>query len=245
MRLHTLSGILDYVSGQYSVSTVDMPFGGQVIALFGHSDFLALSMEFTADGLPAFGLPLAERAVAYLAENDALLREEERGACRYGRDIRLSAEKQNTCKCRRNERLAHPFGKPRFGDEGDKAALFGLPRLRAFARNREGNGDISLRGKRARAEAVPHRNFRAAVPRRKSALSDCAQEPRGEVQRAQGARLPGNIRRKSGICKFIGEEAEEIAGRGRGRFHALGKGKEACARVQAHSLLPEGRTVRI
>ena len=30
-RLHTPSGILDYASGQYSISTADMPFRGNVI----------------------------------------------------------------------------------------------------------------------------------------------------------------------------------------------------------------------
>lgn len=49
IRLHTPSGILDYVSGQYSVSTIDMPFNGQVIALSENNDFLALSIVFTTD----------------------------------------------------------------------------------------------------------------------------------------------------------------------------------------------------
>lgn len=49
VRLHTPSGILDYVSGQYSLSTVDMPFNGQLIALSEFNDFLALSITFTAD----------------------------------------------------------------------------------------------------------------------------------------------------------------------------------------------------
>lgn len=49
IRLHTPSGILDYVSGQYSVSVIDMPFDGQVISLSENGDLLALSIEFTAD----------------------------------------------------------------------------------------------------------------------------------------------------------------------------------------------------
>lgn len=49
VRLHTPSGILDYVSGQYSVSTIDTPFSGQVISLSENNDFSALSIEFTAD----------------------------------------------------------------------------------------------------------------------------------------------------------------------------------------------------
>lgn len=49
VRLHTPSGILDYVSGQYSLSAVDMPFRGEIVAPSVHGDFLALSVGFTAD----------------------------------------------------------------------------------------------------------------------------------------------------------------------------------------------------
>ena len=49
IRLHTPSGILDYVSGQYSVSAIDMPFNGQVISLSEKNDLLALSIKFTTD----------------------------------------------------------------------------------------------------------------------------------------------------------------------------------------------------
>lgn len=49
VRLHTPSGILDYVSGQYSLSAVDMPFRGEIAAPSVHGDFLALSFGFTAD----------------------------------------------------------------------------------------------------------------------------------------------------------------------------------------------------
>lgn len=47
IRLFTPSGILDYVSGQYSILTIDMPFSGQVISQSSHRDLLALSVEFT------------------------------------------------------------------------------------------------------------------------------------------------------------------------------------------------------
>lgn len=48
-RLHTPSGILDYVAGQYSVSTIDMPFRGEIVELSEHGDFVALSVAFSAD----------------------------------------------------------------------------------------------------------------------------------------------------------------------------------------------------
>lgn len=46
IRLFTPSGILDYVSGQYSILIIDMPFSGQVISQSSHRDLLALSVEF-------------------------------------------------------------------------------------------------------------------------------------------------------------------------------------------------------
>lgn len=47
MRLHTPSGILDYVAGQYSVSAIDTPSRGQVLSFSKEEDFLALSVEFS------------------------------------------------------------------------------------------------------------------------------------------------------------------------------------------------------
>lgn len=49
MRLHTPSGIMDYVAGQYSVSAIDTPISGQILTLSEQNDFLALSIEFTLD----------------------------------------------------------------------------------------------------------------------------------------------------------------------------------------------------
>ena len=46
IRLHTPSGILDYVAGQYAVSTIDMPFKSQLIALSEQNDFLGLTISF-------------------------------------------------------------------------------------------------------------------------------------------------------------------------------------------------------
>lgn len=49
LRLHTPSGILDYMAGQYSVSKIDTPLTGTVLAFSGHQDFLALAVEFTVN----------------------------------------------------------------------------------------------------------------------------------------------------------------------------------------------------
>lgn len=39
MRMHTPSGILDYLPGQYSVSAIDTPYSAQVLTLSTKNDF--------------------------------------------------------------------------------------------------------------------------------------------------------------------------------------------------------------
>lgn len=46
LRLHTPSGMMDYVAGQYSLSKIDTPLSGTVLAFSDRQDFLALSIEF-------------------------------------------------------------------------------------------------------------------------------------------------------------------------------------------------------
>ena len=46
LRLYTPSGIMDYMAGQYSVSQIDTPLSGTVLALSDQQDFLAISIEF-------------------------------------------------------------------------------------------------------------------------------------------------------------------------------------------------------
>lgn len=46
LRLHTPSGMMDYTAGQYSVSKIDTPLSGTVLAFSDHQDFLAVSIEF-------------------------------------------------------------------------------------------------------------------------------------------------------------------------------------------------------
>lgn len=47
LRLYTPSGIMDYMAGQYSVSKIDTPLAGTVLAVSEEQDFLAVSVEFT------------------------------------------------------------------------------------------------------------------------------------------------------------------------------------------------------
>lgn len=49
MRLHTPSGIMDYLPGQYSVSAIDTPIAGQVLTRSEYQDFIAVSVSFTLD----------------------------------------------------------------------------------------------------------------------------------------------------------------------------------------------------
>lgn len=67
MRLHTPSGIMDYVQGQYSVSAIDTPLSAQVLTFSEKKDFLALSVEFTLDEVISIVLDLegnfAERII--------------------------------------------------------------------------------------------------------------------------------------------------------------------------------------
>lgn len=47
LRLHTPSGIMDYMAGQYSVSKIDTPLSGTVLSFSERQDFLALAVAFT------------------------------------------------------------------------------------------------------------------------------------------------------------------------------------------------------
>lgn len=49
LRLHTPSGIMDYMAGQYSVSQIDTPLMGTVLNFSEQRDFLACSIEFTVN----------------------------------------------------------------------------------------------------------------------------------------------------------------------------------------------------
>lgn len=46
LRLYTPSGIMDYMAGQYSVSKIDTPSAGSVLAFSERQDFLALAVAF-------------------------------------------------------------------------------------------------------------------------------------------------------------------------------------------------------
>lgn len=47
LRLYTPSGIMDYMTGQYSISKIDTPLSGTVLTFSKQQDFLALAVAFT------------------------------------------------------------------------------------------------------------------------------------------------------------------------------------------------------
>lgn len=49
LRLYTPWGIMDYMTGQYSISKIDTPLSGSVLTFSEQQDFLALSVEFTTN----------------------------------------------------------------------------------------------------------------------------------------------------------------------------------------------------
>lgn len=46
LRLHTPSGMMDYMAGQYSISRIDTPLSGTALAFSDRQDFLAIAVEF-------------------------------------------------------------------------------------------------------------------------------------------------------------------------------------------------------
>lgn len=81
MRLHTPSGIMDYVAGQYSISAIDTPASGYVLSFSEASDFLALSISFTLDDVISVVLDmdgdLPERIISSEIPNDSMEKSDE------------------------------------------------------------------------------------------------------------------------------------------------------------------------
>lgn len=76
LRLHTPSGIMDYLPGQYSVSAIDTPISGQALTYGDEKDFLALSIEFTLDDVISVILDidgnLVERIMNFQLDTDTM-----------------------------------------------------------------------------------------------------------------------------------------------------------------------------
>lgn len=62
LRLHTVSGILDYVPGQYSLSTIDSPQSGQFLTAGGDSQFVAVEVDLSIDDALSVMLEMDDKA---------------------------------------------------------------------------------------------------------------------------------------------------------------------------------------
>ncbi len=68
-RLYTPSGKMDYVKGQYSVSAIDTPEQGYVLAFSEQQDFLAVSVDFTANDVMSVIIKLEDSLVSGILED--------------------------------------------------------------------------------------------------------------------------------------------------------------------------------
>ena len=68
-RLYTPGGMLDYVAGQYSVSAIDTPEKGYVLAFSEQQDFLAASVDFTANDVMSAIIALNDDLTMQILDN--------------------------------------------------------------------------------------------------------------------------------------------------------------------------------
>lgn len=68
LRLYTPGGILDYVAGQYSVSAIDTPEQGYVLAFSEQNDFLAVSVDFTANDVLSVVITLDDNLLGQILD---------------------------------------------------------------------------------------------------------------------------------------------------------------------------------
>ena len=96
VRLHTPSGIMDYQAGQYSVSRIDTPRQGDVLAFSEQRDFLAAAVELTAHDVISVLLDLdgdlAERIAAGGLDEETAARSDRQALDALGRLLAVLEE---------------------------------------------------------------------------------------------------------------------------------------------------------
>lgn len=70
VRLHTPNGIMDYVSGQYSVSAIDTPTKAEVVAFSEDKTFTAISVEFSFEEVISVILSLDNDLLELILSSD-------------------------------------------------------------------------------------------------------------------------------------------------------------------------------
>ena len=68
MRLHTPSGMLDYVEGQYWASAIDTPVAADVLTLSDEGEFLALSVDVSAEEVASVAIDVQDGLIEDIAE---------------------------------------------------------------------------------------------------------------------------------------------------------------------------------
>lgn len=98
MRLHTPSGIMDYMAEQYSVSAIDTPFSGEVLTFSEHDDFVSLCVEITPNDVISVMLEtngdLIEKILRAEPSDDILLQADEQVIDSVIRLLKLSGKKE-------------------------------------------------------------------------------------------------------------------------------------------------------
>lgn len=69
LRLYTPSGIMDYVAGQYSISAIDTPERGYVLAFSEHQDFLSATVTFTVNDVMNVMITLDDELTAKILDD--------------------------------------------------------------------------------------------------------------------------------------------------------------------------------
>lgn len=88
LRLHTPSGILDYVAGQYSVSAIDTPTSGYALATDKDGMMRAASLSFTLDEVLSVVLPIEDNMVQQIADGLLADRDMERADASVAETVR-------------------------------------------------------------------------------------------------------------------------------------------------------------
>ena len=70
IRLHTPSGMMDYVAGQYFVSAIDTPIAGDVFSVSEEQDFYALMIEFTLNDVISVVLDLSDNLAEKILKSE-------------------------------------------------------------------------------------------------------------------------------------------------------------------------------
>lgn len=113
MRLHTPSGILDYVAGQYSISAIDTPTSGDVLSLSDSGEFLAVAVSFSVNDVLSVVIDLDGRLVDDILES------------RLPADVMSGTDTHVTqCVARLVETLAEPYGMNFIGNSIRREMIF-------------------------------------------------------------------------------------------------------------------------